>query len=142
MPRLNITLEQAIKIVPVIQAPNGSNRVIKIVVKEYKRLFEKGDRLFLYFRNYNKRLERLGVVECKKAELVEHKGQELTLRNTYDRRYYLNRRVKSSGFELELEQTSKTILVGPDQVGEAVKNKALGELGEKYNYGVQFTMGI
>jgi len=140
MPRINISQAQAIAILPVINAPNGSTKVVNVVIKKYKRPIKKGDRLVLYAKNYNGRWQRFGCVECKTQRDVSEKEQELTLKNTYDRRYYLNRRVKSAGFSLELELTSKTILVPPEMVTEAMNNGALRELGKRYNYGIQFTL--
>ncbi|KKQ19262.1 MAG: hypothetical protein US34_C0024G0013, partial [Candidatus Nomurabacteria bacterium GW2011_GWC2_36_9] len=58
---------------------------------------------------------------------------------TYDRKYYLNRKIKAAGFKLELEQTSKTIEVTPEMAGSmnsptmAKGMKALEELSRDYN---------
>lgn len=56
---------------------------------------------------------------------------------TYNRKYYLHRRIKSSGFGLQLEHTHKTIEVKPDQVDAAKNNKYVTELQRDYSYGIQ-----
>lgn len=67
-------------------------------------------------------------------------GQYITWKSTYNRKYYLNQQVKMQGFDLLLEETSKTILVPPEKTDIATKSKHVAELKEKYNYGVQFTV--
>ena len=61
-------------------------------------------------------------------------------KDTYDRKYYLNRKLKVAGLHLDLELTTKTINVPPDLAGNIEDNEALKELNEKYNYGVQYTL--
>ncbi|WP_299576626.1 hypothetical protein [uncultured Sunxiuqinia sp.] len=58
-------------------------------------------------------------------------------KGTYQRKYYLHRRVKKAGFSLQLEQTHKTISVYPDEMDSARENKYVAELQAKHNYGVQ-----
>lgn len=58
-------------------------------------------------------------------------------KGTYNRKYYLHRRIKSDGFDLQLEHTHKTINVNPDQIEQATKNGYVQELKNKYNYGIQ-----
>jgi hypothetical protein len=61
-------------------------------------------------------------------------------KNTYDRKYYLNRKVKAAGLKLDLELTTKTINIPPDLAGKIEDNKDLKELSVNYNYGVQYTL--
>lgn len=58
-------------------------------------------------------------------------------KGTYNRKYYLHRRVKQDGFSLELERTHKTIAIQPEQIDPAKQNKYVAELQEKHSYGVQ-----
>jgi len=139
MPRIIIPSALVASILPVLDRKTADLQVITIEIKRRKRPIRKNELLHLYFRNLNKRLEKLAVVKCKAAEDTA-KGQLLTLRNTYDRKYYLNRKVKAAGFKLELEQTSKTIVVTPEMASHAEANKALKELSKNYNYGVQYTL--
>jgi type I restriction-modification system DNA methylase subunit len=69
------------------------------------------------------------------------KAYELIPKNleTYDRKYYLNRKIKAAGFKLDLDLTTKTIMVTPELCEHAEANKALQELCREYNYGVQYT---
>jgi len=139
MPRIIIPSALVVSILPVLDRKTADLQVITIEIKRRKRSIRKNELLHLYFRNLNKRLEKLAVVKCKATEDTA-KGQLLTLRNTYDRKYYLNRKVKAAGFKLELEQTSKTIVVTPEMAAHAGVNKALKELSKNYNYGVQYTL--
>ena len=61
-------------------------------------------------------------------------------KETYDRKYYLNRKLKAAGLHLDLDLTTKTINVPPEMAGNIENNSALKELNEKYNYGVQYTL--
>lgn len=139
MPRIIIPSALVASILPVLDRKTADMQVITLEIKRRKRPIHKNELLHLYFRNLNKRLEKLAVVKCKAAEDTA-KGQLVTLRNTYDRKYYLNRKVKAAGFKLELEQTSKTILIPPSMAGHAELNKAVKELSKNYNYGVQYTL--
>jgi hypothetical protein len=58
-------------------------------------------------------------------------------KGTYDRKYYLHRRIKSAGFRLQLEHMHKTIVITPDQVEPAKQDKYVAELQKQYSYGVQ-----
>lgn len=145
MPRIIIPSALVASILPVLDRKTADLQVITIEIKRRKRPIRKNELLHLYFRNLNKRLEKLAVVKCKAVEDIPTStgsvgGQRLTLRNTYDRKYYLNRKVKAAGFKLELEQTSKTIVVTPEMASHAEGNKALKELSKNYNYGVQYTL--
>jgi len=139
MPRIIIPSALVASILPVLDRKTADMQVITLEIKRRKRPIHKNELLHLYFRNLNKRLEKLAVVKCKAAEDTA-KGQLVTLRNTYDRKYYLNRKVKAVGFKLELEQTSKTIMIPPSMSGYAELNKAVKELSKNYNYGVQYTL--
>ena len=61
----------------------------------------------------------------------------MTTKGTYNRKYYLHRRIKAAGFDLRLEHKHKTISIMPDQLEKAQINKYLSELKAKYSYGVQ-----
>lgn len=58
-------------------------------------------------------------------------------KGSYDRKYYLHRRVKAAGFCLKLEETVKTIEVTDNLVRKAKTNKYVAELRDRYSYGVQ-----
>lgn len=73
----------------------------------------------------------------KKTYGMPFTGQRIHMANTYDRKYYLNRKVKEAGFDLKLEETHKTIIIPPSKVNEALKNRYVRELRDKYNYGIQ-----
>ena len=117
------------------------NRKIELYVRKRKWPILKNDLLYIYWRNtITKRFERIGVMKCKKAAPHKDGGQILTLTTSYDRKYYLNRRVKKVGLKLELEQTTKTISVPPHMVEKAIGSDAVKELAGKFNYGVQYTI--
>lgn len=139
MPTIIIPQSQIASILPVLDRKSSDLQVVSIQIRKRKRLIVKGELLHLYFRNPNKRLEKLAVVKCKAVD-NSGKMQLVTLRNTYERKYYLNRKVKEAGFRLELEQTSKTILITPEMAEHAEVNKAVKELSKDYSYGVQYTL--
>jgi hypothetical protein len=114
-------------------------QAVKLDISKRERPIVKGELLHLYFTNGNKKLEKLAAVKCLAADDIE-KGQRLTIRNTYDRKYYLNRKVKAAGLNLDLNLTTKTINIPPEMAGKIEDNKALRELNEKHNYGVQYTL--
>lgn len=58
-------------------------------------------------------------------------------KGTYKRKYYLHRKIKKSGFSLQLDRCHKTISVKPNQVPDAQENKYVAELQNKFSYGVQ-----
>ena len=147
MPRITIRPEQYDKVYAAVKRTSESrNKTIDLMIRKRKRPIRKNDLLHIYWRNiYTKRFEKIGILRCKKAYENElfPKFQYLVLLTTYDRKYYLNRQVKKAGFKLELEQTSKTILVPPDKVELASTgsaSSALKELGKQYNYGIQYTI--
>ena len=139
MPRITIPYSKVKEILPVLDRKSSDICVVTLQIRKRKKLIKKGDLLQLYFKNLNGRMEKLAVVKCKAAE-CSGLGQMVTLRNTYDRKYYLNRKVKQAGFRLELDLTSKTIMVTPEMTEMAEANKALKELSINYQYGVQYTM--
>ena len=139
MPQITIPDSKIKEILPVLDRKTSDICVVTLKIRKRKKLIKKGDLLQLYFRNLNGRMEKLTVVKCKAADISEL-GQLVTLRNTYDRKYYLNRKVKAAGFKLELDLTSKTIMVTPEMADLAEGNKALKELSMNYQYGVQYTM--
>ena len=64
-------------------------------------------------------------------------GQRIHMKNTYDRKYFCNKKVKDHGFGLTLETTQKTINVRQEDVEAARNDRYIKELAEKHNYGVQ-----
>jgi hypothetical protein len=139
MPTIIIPKAQVERILFELNCNAPTLQSVTIDVSKRHRPIAKGELLHLYFKNLNKKLEKLSTVKCKATEDLP-KGQRLTIRNTYDRKYYLNRKVKAAGFKLELEQTSKTIEVTPEMAAHAEVNKAVKELSMDYNYGVQYTL--
>lgn len=61
----------------------------------------------------------------------------LEKRSTYQRKYYLHRRVKLAGYSLTLERCEKTINVKPQQTEKAKEDKYISELQKSFGYGVQ-----
>ncbi|HZK94301.1 MAG TPA: hypothetical protein VFC67_08850 [Prolixibacteraceae bacterium] len=64
-------------------------------------------------------------------------GQRIHMANTYDRKYFCNKKVKDHGFTLQLETTQKTINVHQEDVEAAKADRYIAELATKHNYGVQ-----
>jgi hypothetical protein len=60
-------------------------------------------------------------------------------KGTYNRKYYLHRRVKKSGCKLKLEETHKTVTITPEDADRLKEDKYLNELMERHQYGVQIT---
>lgn len=58
-------------------------------------------------------------------------------KGTYNRKYYLHRQIKKSGCRLLLTNIQRTILIDPAKTEEIRHNKYVGELHNKYSYGVQ-----
>ncbi|WP_372772152.1 hypothetical protein [Mangrovibacterium sp.] len=56
---------------------------------------------------------------------------------TYNRRYYLHRRIKLAGFSIHYGDTERTILVREQQIRKAQTNKYVAELQREFNYGIQ-----
>ncbi len=141
MPRITIQADQYEQVYAAIKrTPESRNKSIVLKINKRLRPIRKNDILHIYWRNiYTKRYEKIGILKCKKEE-TQFNIQVITLLTTYDRKYYLNRQVKKAGFKLELEQTSKTISVSPEMTQHAQENKALKELSENYNYGVQYSL--
>jgi hypothetical protein len=142
MPRITIRPDKYLEVYSAIaRTPESRNKLIELKIAARKRPIRKNDLLHIYWRNiYTRKFEKIGILRCKKADEVSGKFQTITLLTTYDRKYYLNRQVKKAGFKLELEQTSKTILVPPQMANDAADNQALKELGKAYNYGIQYTI--
>ena len=147
MPRITIRTEQYELVYQAVNKKSlTKNRKIELYVRKRKWPIRKNDLLYIYWRNMiTKRFERIGVMKCKKASSTssltgKDGGQWLTLTTSYDRKYYLNRRVKKAGLKLELEQTTKTISVPPHMVETAIGSDAVKELAGKFNYGVQYTI--
>ncbi|MFZ4705488.1 MAG: hypothetical protein ACOYMF_05715 [Bacteroidales bacterium] len=59
---------------------------------------------------------------------------------SYNRRYYLHRRVRKAG--ITLNTRGKLISLTPDRASSAKNMLYIYELAQKYNYGVQFTNPI
>ena len=57
--------------------------------------------------------------------------------NTYKRKYYLHRRVKAAGFNLDIKDCSKTINIPASLADNAKSNKYVSELIKAHQYGAQ-----
>ena len=73
----------------------------------------------------------------RKAHGLPFEGQRIHMANTYDRKYFCNKKVKDHGFTLQLETTQKTINVHQENVEAAKTDRYIAELATKHNYGVQ-----
>jgi len=73
----------------------------------------------------------------KKNHGLPFEGQRIHMANTYDRKYFCNKKVKDHGFTLQLETTQKTINVHQEDVEAAKADRYIAELATKHNYGVQ-----
>ncbi len=73
----------------------------------------------------------------KKAYGFPFEGQIIHMTNTYQRKYFCNKKVKDHGFALQLDATHKTILVTQESAGAAMNDRYVKELSGKFNYGVQ-----
>ena len=69
-------------------------------------------------------------------------GQRIHLANTYDRKYYLNRKAKALDLDLRLEKTEKTIEITAAEVEKVRGSKYIRELMEKHSYGVQMRLEL
>ncbi len=58
-------------------------------------------------------------------------------KGTYVRKYFLHRQIKKAGFQLVLEQTTKSINIPYNLTDQAKENRYVHELQKDYNYGVQ-----
>lgn len=59
------------------------------------------------------------------------------MKRSYNRKYYLHRCIKASGYRLSLETCLKTISILPEQVDAAMEDKYVSELQSRHNYGLQ-----
>lgn len=57
--------------------------------------------------------------------------------STYNRKYYLIRKIKAAGFQLQCRNNERIILVPLERYGEASRNSDIQELTEDFGYGVQ-----
>ena len=57
--------------------------------------------------------------------------------STYNRKYYLIRKIKADGFDLKKRNNSRLIIVPVQRIQEAIANKSIAELRRDYNYGLQ-----
>jgi hypothetical protein len=64
-------------------------------------------------------------------------GQRIYLSNTYDRKYYLHKRVKDLEINIELRRGEKIIEVTVDQIEKMRNSKHIRELVTQYSYGIQ-----
>jgi len=64
-------------------------------------------------------------------------GQRIFLANTYDRKYYLHKRTKDLGINIELRRCEKTIEITHEQVEKVRNSKHIAELATKHSYGIQ-----
>lgn len=73
----------------------------------------------------------------KKTHGLPFIGQRITMANTYDRKYYLHKRTKDLGINIQLDKCEKMIEITSDQVEKVKKSKHIAELQKRYSYGVQ-----
>jgi len=73
----------------------------------------------------------------RKTHGFPFEGQRIFLANTYDRKYYLHKRTKDLGINIELYRCEKTIEISPEQVEKVRNSKHITELATKHNYGIQ-----
>lgn len=57
--------------------------------------------------------------------------------STYNRKFYLIRKIKAAGFELKKRNNSRLIIVPVERIQEAYANKSIAELRSDYSYGLQ-----
>lgn len=92
-----------------------------------------------WFSIVNNRYTKIGVLVCKQEE-TKNGFQHLMLQNTYDRKYYLHRKIKRLGYILELDELTKTIVVKPEMLEKVKTDLVVRELRDRFNYGVQLAM--
>ena len=73
----------------------------------------------------------------RKTHGFPFEGQRIFLANTYDRKYYLHKRTKDLGINIELCRCEKTIEISPEQVEKVRNSKHITELATKHSYGIQ-----
>ena len=56
---------------------------------------------------------------------------------TYNRKFYLIRKIKADGYQLTKENNRRVVLIPLDRVAEAQNNPAICELRRDYQYGAQ-----
>lgn len=64
-------------------------------------------------------------------------GQRIFMDNTYDRKFYLHKRVKDLELQVKLTKLEKTIEITSDEVAKLRGSKYVTELMDKHQYGVQ-----
>ncbi len=64
-------------------------------------------------------------------------GQRIHMDNSYDRKYYLNKKTKDLNLKIRRTKLEKTIEITSDEVEKVKGSKYIAELTEKYQYGVQ-----
>ena len=60
-----------------------------------------------------------------------------TATTTYNRKYYLIRKVKAAGYQFYCRDNERQIVVPLERYGEAKRDPAITELMEDFGYGVQ-----
>jgi len=73
----------------------------------------------------------------RKTHGFPFEGQRIFLANTYDRKYYLHKRTKDLGINIERCRCKKTIEISPEQVEKVRNSKHITELATKHSYGIQ-----
>jgi len=73
----------------------------------------------------------------RKTHGFPFEGQRIFLANTYDRKYYLHKRTKDLGINIELCRCEKIIEITPEQVEKVRNSKHITELATKHSYGIQ-----
>jgi len=77
------------------------------------------------------------VTWFRKNHGLPFSGQIIHFTNTYNRKYFCNKKVKDHGFSLQLETTQKTININQEDVERARADRYINELATKHNYGIQ-----
>lgn len=64
-------------------------------------------------------------------------GQRIFMDNTYDRKFYLHKRVKDLDLQVKLTKLEKTIEITTEEIAKLKGSKYVAELMNKHQYGVQ-----
>ena len=99
-------------------------------------VFEKGENNRIAREDGFKNADEM-ISWFRKVHGLPFYGQRIHLTNTYNRKYFLNKKVKEHGFELVLETTQKTINVRQEDFEKAENDRYVKELSTKHNYGIQ-----
>lgn len=140
MHKIILSEKDTLNTLAVLNRKSSDHKIVRLVLRKRKYQLAKGDEIQLFYHSLNNKLRLLSTVKCKSVVANVNGTQTVTLRTTYERKYYLNKKVKQAGFQLKLELTAKTILVPPDHVHTALHHPAVQELSNCFNYGIQYTI--